>query len=86
MLLDECFENSVCLYLPTFHAFDPNYPEVSEKRNDARANCGCTRQDYTGARGKSGTSDATTAELMARIRCIFDKAGVIWQTGQLGKG
>ena len=22
---------------------------------------------------------------MARIRCIFDKAGVIWQTGQLGK-
>ena len=22
---------------------------------------------------------------MARIRCILDKAGVIWQTGQLGK-
>ena len=30
------------------------------------------------------TSDAT-AELMARIRCIFDKAGIIWQTGQLGR-
>ena len=56
----------------------------SPKRNDARANCGFALVKYTGARGKSGTSDAT-AELMARIRCIFDKAGVIWQTGQLGK-
>ena len=66
------------------NAFDPNYPEVSEKRNDARANCGFALVKYTGARGKSGTSDAT-AELMARIRCIFDKAGIIWQTGQLGR-
>ena len=31
------------------------------------------------------TKPFSTAELMARIRCIFDKAGVIWQTGQLGK-
>ena len=84
MLLDECFENSVCLSADVCNAFDPNYPDVSEKRNDARANCGFALVKYTGARGKSGTSDAT-AELMARIRCIFDKAGVIWQTGQLGK-
>ena len=84
VLLDECFENSVCLSADVCNAFDPNYPEVSEKRNDARANCGFALVKYTGARGKSGTSDAT-AELMARIRCIFDKAGVIWQTGQLGK-
>ena len=84
VLLDECFENSVCLSADVCNAFDPNYPEVSEKRNDARANCGFALVKYTGARGKSGTSDAT-AELMARIRCIFDKAGVIWQTGKLGK-
>ena len=84
VLLDECFENSVCLSADVCNAFDPNYPDVSEKRNDARANCGFALVKYTGARGKSGTSDAT-AELMARIRCIFDKAGVIWQTGQLGK-
>ena len=84
VLLDECFENSVCLSADVCNAFDPNYPEVSEKRNDARANCGFALVKYTGARGKSGTSDAT-AELMARIRCIFDKAGIIWQTGQLGR-
>lgn len=83
-LTDECFEHSVCLSADVCNAFDPNFPEVSEKRNDARANCGFALVKYTGARGKSGTSDAT-AELMARIRCIFDKAGVIWQTGQLGR-
>ena len=57
VLLDECFENSVCLSADVCNAFDPNYPEVSEKRNDARANCGFALVKYTGARGKSGTSE-----------------------------
>ena len=39
---------------------------------------------YSGARGKSETSDAT-AELMARVRLILDGAGVAWQTAQLGR-
>ena len=84
VLPEVCYENAVCLSADVCNAFDPNFAEVSEKRNDARANCGFALVKYTGARGKSGTSDAT-AELMARIRCIFDKAGVVWQTGQLGK-
>lgn len=84
VLPEECYENSICLSADVCNAFDPNFPEVSEKRNDARANCGFALVKYTGARGKSGTSDAT-AELMARIRCIFDKSDIIWQTGQLGR-
>lgn len=84
VLLDECFENSICLSADVCNAYDPNYAEVSEKRNDAKMNCGFALVKYTGARGKSGTSDAS-AELMAKIRCIFDKAGIVWQTGQLGK-
>ncbi len=80
----ECYENSVCLSADVCNAFDPNFPDVSEKRNDARVNCGFALIKYTGSKGKSGTNDAS-AELMARIRCIFDKAGVVWQTGQLGK-
>ncbi|MGN1416425.1 MAG: aminopeptidase, partial [Oscillospiraceae bacterium] len=39
---------------------------------------------YTGARGKSGTSDAS-AEFVGRIRQLMDKNNVIWQTGELGK-
>ena len=83
-LVDECYENSVCLSADVCNAFDPTFPEGSEKRNDAKANCGFALMKYTGSRGKSGTSDAT-AELMARIRCIFDKADIVWQTGQLGR-
>lgn len=79
-----CMENSMCLSADVCNAYDPNFPEVSEKRNDAHAGCGLAIVKYTGSRGKSGTSDAA-AELMARIRTILDKAGVIWQTGQLGK-
>lgn len=84
VLLDECFENSVCLSADVCNAFDPNYPEVSESATMPAQTAALRSSSTRGARGKSGTSDAT-AELMARIRCIFDKAGVIWQTGQLGK-
>ncbi len=82
--LDICYENSLCLSADVCNAFDPNYPEVSEKRNDGRAACGMAIVKYTGSRGKSGTSDAT-AELMARVRIILERAGVIWQTAQLGR-
>ncbi len=84
VLLDECFENSVCLSADVCNAFDPNYPDVSEKRNDGRVNCGFALVKYTGSRGKSGTSEAA-AELMARVRTIFDREGVAWQTAQLGR-
>ena len=39
---------------------------------------------YTGARGKSGSSDAS-AEFIGEMRRLFDANGVIWQTGELGK-
>ena len=39
---------------------------------------------YTGARGKSGTSDAS-AEFMGEIRGLLYRNNVLWQTGELGK-
>ena len=84
VLPDECYEHSICLSADVCNAFDPNFPEVSEGRNDARIGCGMAIIKYTGARGKSGTSDAS-AELMAQVRCILDGAGITWQTGQLGR-
>lgn len=64
--------------------FDPMFPAVSEKRNSAHLNHGLCVTKYTGSRGKSGSSDAS-AEFLAHIRRIFDRGGVIWQTGELGK-
>jgi len=83
-LPEACMEHSICLSADVCNAYDPNYAEVSEARNDARINCGLGIIKYTGSRGKGGTSDAT-AELMARMRLILEKAGVPWQTGQLGR-
>ena len=55
-----------------------------EKRNAAYLNYGIGLCKYTGARGKSGASDAD-AETVAYIRNVFDEAGVIWQMAELGK-
>ncbi len=65
-------------------AFDPNYPDVMEKKNCARFGKGIVFNKYTGSRGKSGSNDAN-AEFIAELRSIMDKHKVIWQTSELGK-
>ncbi len=82
--LRACFEKSFCLSADVTAAFDPNYPDVFEKRNESYLNYGIGLCKYTGARGKSGASDAD-AETVAYVRRLFDDAGVIWQISELGK-
>ena len=82
--LEDCFANSFCLSADVSNAFDPNFPEVSERRNNSRLNYGVSICKYTGARGKGGASDAS-AEAMLHIRKTFDEAGVKWQIATLGK-
>ena len=60
--LKTCYERSFCLSADVTAAFDPNFADVYEKRNSARVNYGMGLCKYTGARGKSGASDAS-AEL-----------------------
>ena len=84
LTLRECMSNSACLSADVGAAFDSNFPETCEKNNCAFVNCGLLITKYTGSRGKGGSSDAS-AELVARIRRIFDENGVLWQTGELGK-
>ncbi len=82
--LSECFANSFCLSADVSNAFDPSFPEVSDVRNNCRLNYGVAICKYTGARGKSGASDAS-AEAMAHFRRTLDGAGVQWQLATLGK-
>ena len=82
--LKVCYEKSFCLSADVTAAYDPNFAEVYEKRNSARVNYGMGLCKYTGARGKSGASDAT-AELVAYVRGVLDAAGVVWQMAELGK-
>ncbi len=76
--------NSECMSADVNAAFDPTFPDVMEKNNCAYINHGVVVTKYTGARGKSGTSDAS-AEYVGKIRKLLDKHDVIWQTGELGK-
>ena len=82
--LRHCFSKSFCLSADVCNAFDPNFPDVSEKRNAAKFNYGLGILKYSGARGKSGSSDAS-AETVARLRKIFSEADVVWQMTELGK-
>ncbi len=76
--------NSKCLSSDVAATYDPNFDEVYEKRNAALINCGVAMCKFTGARGKSGTSDAS-AELVGWVRRCLNGAGVVWQTCELGK-
>lgn len=82
--LRECLSNSQCLSADVGAAFDPNFPEVYERNNSPYLNEGLLLTKYTGARGKSGSSDAS-AEFVAKIRNIFEENDVLWQSGELGK-
>ena len=82
--LRRCYENSFCLSADVTNAYDPLYPEVSEKRSDSKVNYGMAICKFTGARGKSGTSDAS-AEVVAYLRRLFEKNSVVWQLAALGK-
>ena len=81
---DVCFERSFCLSADVTAAYDPDYAEVYEKRNSALVNYGMGLCKYTGARGKSGASDAS-AEVVGYVRRVLDEAGVVWQMAELGK-
>ena len=82
--LEDCFAKSFCLSADVSNAFDPGFPETCDKRNNSMVNYGVAICKYTGARGKSGCSDAS-AEAMGHVRSTLNNAGVIWQMATLGK-
>lgn len=82
--ITHCYAKSFCLSADVCNGHDPNYPEVTEKRNAAKINFGIGVMKYTGSRGKSGASDAS-AEVIGKLRQIYKKCSVSWQMAELGK-
>ena len=80
----EALRNSKCLSADVNAGLDPTFKDVMEPKNAAKLNYGAVITKYTGSRGKSGTSDAS-AEYVAEIRAMLDAAGILWQTGELGR-
>ncbi len=83
-LLDKVFCNSRMLSADVDAGYDPIYASVYEKNNSGYLGRGIGLNKYTGARGKSGASDAN-AEFVAKIRNIFETAGVKYEVAELGR-
>lgn len=84
LTIRRCFAASTCLSADVCAMHDPNYPSVLEKNNAAYAGGGISILKYTGSRGKGGASDAS-AELMGKIRNLFNENNILWQVTELGK-
>ena len=75
---------SYCISADVGAVINPMYKEVFDPLNSPKMGCGMLLEKYTGSRGKSGASDAS-AELMGKVRKIFNDNKVIWQSSLLGK-
>jgi aspartyl aminopeptidase len=82
--LRRAMANSRMLSSDVSAGFDPNYPSVFEKKNAAFLGRGVVFNKYNGARGKSGSNDAS-AEYMGVVRKVMNDNNVIWQTAEIGK-
>ncbi len=76
--------NSSCLSADVNAAMDPDFKDVHEAMNAAKLGFGVCMTKFTGVGGKSGSSDAGS-EFVGKIRHIFNKNHIVWQTGELGK-
>ena len=82
--LRRCLASSLMLSSDVNSAYDPLNPGLYDKENSSFLGGGIVFQKYTGARGKSGASDASP-EFIARLRSALDKAGIKYQNAELGK-
>ena len=83
-LLEKVFCYSKMLSSDVDAGFDPLYASVSDKANSGFMSKGITLNKYTGARGKSGASDAN-AEYVAWVRNLFETNNIKYQVSELGK-
>ncbi len=76
--------NSSAISSDVTAAYDPNYESAFEAMNTAFLNKGCAINKFTGAGGKSGSSEAD-ARFIAQLCALFDQNHVVYQFGELGK-
>ena len=82
--LNRTYSNSKALSADVDAAYNPNFAYAFEKNNTGYFGKGISLVKYTGARGKSGASEAP-AEFVAEVRKIFDDEKVFYQACELGR-
>jgi aspartyl aminopeptidase len=84
ILVKEILLRSKALCADVMAGIDPNYKDVHEPQNNAKMGYGVCISKFTGSGGKYMTSDAG-AEYVGEIRDLFNRKGIVWQMGELGK-
>ncbi|MCR5023261.1 MAG: aminopeptidase [Lachnospiraceae bacterium] len=84
LTLRRVLANSRMLSSDVSAAFDPLYASQFDKKNAAYFGKGIVFNKFTGARGKSGSNDAS-AEYFGFVRKVMEDAKVAYQTAELGK-
>jgi len=82
--VDKVLLNSKVISADVSSAVTPNYTDVFELKNASSLGYGIAMSKFTGHGGKYSANDAS-AEYVADIRALLDKAKIPWQTGELGK-
>ncbi len=83
-VIEKIYSNSKAISADVDAGFDPTYPSYYDSRNSCKLGHGVCICKYTGARGKSGASEAT-AEFVSDIRRIFDENRISYCSSELGK-
>ena len=81
--LNRTYSNTKALSADVDAAYNPNFAYAFEKNNTSYFGKGITLVKYTGARGKSGASEAP-AEFVAEVRKIFDDEKIKYQACEGG--
>ncbi|OGP83082.1 MAG: aminopeptidase [Deltaproteobacteria bacterium RBG_16_54_11] len=84
VLMKEILFNAKAISADGTAGIDPNYKDVHEAQNNAKIGYGVCLSKFTGAGGKYFSSDAS-AEYVGEIRELFNRKGITWQMGELGK-
>lgn len=82
--LNRTLKNSRMLSSDVSATYDPLFADRFDKPNAAMFGRGIAFNKYTGGRGKSSSNDAN-AEYLAKLRAIFTKHNVMFQSAELGK-
>ncbi|MBR0260669.1 MAG: aminopeptidase [Selenomonadaceae bacterium] len=84
LALRRALRNSFMLSSDVSSAYDVLYQNAFEKNNVAYLGKGMVFNKFTGARGKSGSSEAN-AEYVAKLRSVLDRNNIQYQFSELGK-
>jgi aspartyl aminopeptidase len=84
LYLKKTLWNSKALSADVNDGINPMFKEVHDSLNAAKIGYGIVLTKYTGSGGKYSSNDAD-AEFVHEIRSLFNKEGISWQIGMLGK-